>query len=244
MACSGDTPELREGSLEQWKAAWENGKAVWQVHHVNVALKRNIHRLKIENSGDPKILLPLCGKTRDIKWLWEQGFTVVGVEVSEIAIKDFFAENDIKYEVSQIKGCPGVLYRSTDDRILLRVSSNTSGTEEHSQLFLNQKGGNNFVAYHDINHTRYKYASAISELMSDNCKMLLETLEKNIDVDPGQPPFDFQEPEMRQHFNQQFELEQIDQIKIDEYIDPSDERYFAYTRVSGSRIYLITKTSV
>lgn len=119
MACSGDIPDLGKGLLEQWKGAWENGKTIWQLHHVNRALKRNIQHLKIENCGDLKIFVPLCGKSRDIKWLWEQGFTVVGAEVSEIAVKDFFTENEIKYEVSPIEGGPGMLYRSADDRIRL-----------------------------------------------------------------------------------------------------------------------------
>ncbi|MCP5426152.1 MAG: thiopurine S-methyltransferase [Gammaproteobacteria bacterium] len=38
------------------------------------------------------VFVPLCGKSRDMIWLAEQGHTVLGVELSEIAVRDFFRE--------------------------------------------------------------------------------------------------------------------------------------------------------
>ncbi len=40
--------------------------------------------------------MPLCGKSLDLRWLAEQGHEVVGVEISPIAVKDFFAENHLQ----------------------------------------------------------------------------------------------------------------------------------------------------
>lgn len=41
------------------------------------------------------VLVPLCGKTKDMLWLAEQGYQVIGVELSEIAAQDFIKENEL-----------------------------------------------------------------------------------------------------------------------------------------------------
>jgi len=41
------------------------------------------------------IFVPLCGKSRDLLWLREQGYRVLGVELSAIAVQAFFTENGL-----------------------------------------------------------------------------------------------------------------------------------------------------
>ncbi len=41
------------------------------------------------------VLVPLCGKSLDMLWLAEQGHRVLGVELSELAITQFFSENQL-----------------------------------------------------------------------------------------------------------------------------------------------------
>ncbi len=43
------------------------------------------------------ILVPLCGKSLDLHWLYQHGHSVVGVELSGLAAKQFFEENGIQY---------------------------------------------------------------------------------------------------------------------------------------------------
>ena len=40
-----------------------------------------------------EVFVPLCGKSLDMLWLRDQGHRVLGVELSEIAIRSFFEEN-------------------------------------------------------------------------------------------------------------------------------------------------------
>ncbi|HXH32749.1 MAG TPA: hypothetical protein VNJ01_18260 [Bacteriovoracaceae bacterium] len=44
-----------------------------------------------------KILVPLCGKSLDLIYLAEKGHTVIGVELSPIACREFFEDNAIEY---------------------------------------------------------------------------------------------------------------------------------------------------
>ena len=45
--------------------------------------------------------MPLCGKSRDMLWLLGQGCLVLGVEISPLAVKAFFDENDLEPQVSR-----------------------------------------------------------------------------------------------------------------------------------------------
>ena len=41
--------------------------------------------------------MPLCGKSLDMKWLAEQGHSVVGIDIVELAAQQFFTENDLPF---------------------------------------------------------------------------------------------------------------------------------------------------
>ncbi len=41
------------------------------------------------------MFVPLCGKSLDLLWLREQGHSVIGVELSPVAVEAFFAENGV-----------------------------------------------------------------------------------------------------------------------------------------------------
>lgn len=46
------------------------------------------------------MFVPLCGKSRDMGWLRAQGFTVVGAELSRLAVEQFFGELGLAPEIS------------------------------------------------------------------------------------------------------------------------------------------------
>lgn len=43
------------------------------------------------------ILVPLCGKSLDLLWLVQQGYQVIGIELSEQAVVQFFTEQKIEF---------------------------------------------------------------------------------------------------------------------------------------------------
>lgn len=76
---------------EQWLKRWQEGNTGWHEAEGNSSLKT------FWTATGKRVLVPLCGKTRDLIWLEEQGNEVIGVELSELAVKAFFAENEIAY---------------------------------------------------------------------------------------------------------------------------------------------------
>lgn len=77
-----------------WHQRWENNLIGFHLDEVNPHLKA--HWSTLDLKPDARVLVPLCGKSQDLVWLAEQGYQVIGVEISPIAVKDFFAENHLR----------------------------------------------------------------------------------------------------------------------------------------------------
>jgi len=77
-----------------WHERWRQNLIGFHQGEINPHLKAYWPRLRLY-SGDP-VFVPLCGKTRDMIWLREQRHPVLGVELSPIAVGDFFKENALQ----------------------------------------------------------------------------------------------------------------------------------------------------
>jgi thiopurine S-methyltransferase len=81
-----------------WHAKWQSGKIGFHRDGYHSALVKYWPNLQLNKSTT--VLVPLCGKSSDMVWLAGQGHTIIGVEISKIAAKDFFEQNGIQYEIS------------------------------------------------------------------------------------------------------------------------------------------------
>lgn len=77
-----------------WEERWEQNQIAFHQPDVNAALQAHWPRLGL--SEDALIFVPLCGKSRDMRWLRDRGHRVLGVEIVEIAVRDFFADNGLR----------------------------------------------------------------------------------------------------------------------------------------------------
>jgi thiopurine S-methyltransferase len=77
-----------------WRERWQNKDIGFHQPTIHEMLQRHWPELRI-GAGGP-VFVPLCGKTLDMVWLAEQGHRVIGAELSEIAIDEFFAEHELK----------------------------------------------------------------------------------------------------------------------------------------------------
>jgi thiopurine S-methyltransferase len=81
-----------------WHDKWQSGKIGFHRSDYHGSLVKYWPSLDLPKASG--VLVPLCGKSSDMIWLAEQGHDVIGVELSAIAAKDFFAENNIPCETS------------------------------------------------------------------------------------------------------------------------------------------------
>lgn len=75
-----------------WKQRWQRGEIGFHRTQVHRALAS--YWDDISASSCTSVLVPLCGKSLDLRWLAQRGHGVVGVELSAGAIEAFYREWD------------------------------------------------------------------------------------------------------------------------------------------------------
>ncbi len=78
-----------------WRTRWEEGNTGWHRAEAHPALERWAARLP---APPARVFVPLCGKSRDLVWLHDRGYQVVGAELSARALRDFFSERGLRPE--------------------------------------------------------------------------------------------------------------------------------------------------
>lgn len=76
---------------DYWQERWKQEETGFHQNEVNPYLRQYWQELHLARGSD--VFVPLCGKSRDMLWLSEQGHSVLGVESSDIAVQAFFREN-------------------------------------------------------------------------------------------------------------------------------------------------------
>lgn len=77
---------------ELWIKAWEDGRTAFHRKDINQTLIQFFPNL--EAKPHEKILVPLCGKSKDMRFLEQHNLKVHGVELYEKAVQEFFQENN------------------------------------------------------------------------------------------------------------------------------------------------------
>ncbi len=79
---------------EFWLQRWQREEIGFhQADHNPHLLK---HWPELELPAATQVFVPLCGKSRDMLWLAGQGHQVLGVELSKLAVEQFFQEHDLR----------------------------------------------------------------------------------------------------------------------------------------------------
>ena len=76
-----------------WHDRWENQDIGFHQADIHALLPAYWPRLEL--ASDAPVFVPLCGKSLDMVWLAQQGHRVIGAELSQRAIDDFFAERGL-----------------------------------------------------------------------------------------------------------------------------------------------------
>ena len=76
-----------------WLQCWREQRTDFHQMTVNPLLDRFWPSLALAPGS--RVFVPLCGKSLDMIWLAQQGHEVVGVELSPLAVEDFFRENGL-----------------------------------------------------------------------------------------------------------------------------------------------------
>jgi thiopurine S-methyltransferase len=88
--------------IDFWHARWQANQIGFHQNEINPYLVRYWPSLQLEPKS--RVFVPLCGKTLDMIWLLDQGHTVVGNEISQLAVQAFFSENRLTPRIRKETG--------------------------------------------------------------------------------------------------------------------------------------------
>jgi thiopurine S-methyltransferase len=71
---------------DEWLARWRDGRIGFHEGQPNAFLDRYLARL----AGARRVLVPLCGRSEAMALLAAHGYEVVGIELAESAVREFF----------------------------------------------------------------------------------------------------------------------------------------------------------
>jgi len=174
-----------------WSRCWETQEIGFHLPEVNPALHAFWNQLSLDSSA--KVLLPLCGKSLDLKWLAQQGCHVVGVELSQLAVDAFFSEQSIQPD------------RQANDKFQLYTSNQLEiwcgdiFDFPDSQLEMIQAVYDRAALVALPSDMRKAYIQKLLEGLPNKTRWLLVTLEYDENLMHG-PPFSVSQNEVQEYF--------------------------------------------
>lgn len=216
---------------EYWINKWRSNDIAFHDQNVNPDLITYIHALNLL-PGDC-IFIPLCGKTKDMIWLANEGFHVIGVELSEIACNEFFTEMNITPQITQKSKF--IHYKHNNIELLC------------GDLFDLIKSDLPIIqAVYDCkalialpSNLRKKYVNHLVSCLGTKIKILLLTSETNCKINP--PPYSVDDEEIILLYGTCFNVKQLKSV----YIQDIPERLIkkGYLKMKES-VYLISQYQI
>ncbi len=182
-----------------WHNRWENNLTGFHLSEINPLLKGNWPKLEIKAGA--RVFVPLCGKTLDLIWLANQGYQVVGSELSSLAVEAFFAENKLIATKSKIDGFE--LWQSENIRLFCgdffdltaEILGQVDAVYDRASLIALPPA------------MRQDYAAKMTELAQSAPKLLV-TLEYDQSKMDG-PPFSVSESEVKALYQANYQVKQL-----------------------------------
>lgn len=81
-----------------WHRKWAINEIAFHERAPNALMLAHIGQLGL--AAGSRVFVPLCGKALDLHWLLSEGYRVAGVELSQVAVDQLFAELGVTPEVS------------------------------------------------------------------------------------------------------------------------------------------------
>ena len=180
-----------------WHDRWKNNDIGFHQAAVHDGMAAHWASLGLPRGSD--VLVPLAGKSLDMVWLADQGHDITGIELSEIAVDDFFKERGLTPATAARGGAvlkmggPYALWCGDFFVISSKATRHVAAVYDRAAL----------VAMPP--EMRDAYVRHLIGLMPSTAVMMLVSL----DYDPSQmtgPPFPVPETEIERLFGPMFSI--------------------------------------
>jgi thiopurine S-methyltransferase len=190
---------------EFWDNIWASKEIAFHLQDVNPLLLKHFSKLNLHDNS--RIFLPLCGKTKDISWLLNRGFQVVGIELNTIAVKELFEELQVQPEVSNINNL--TLYSCKNLEIYLGDFFDLTGDILGKIDAIYDRAA--LVALPEV--MRKRYTKHLTEI-SNSARQILIVYNYDQSLLEG-PPFSVSEKEVFDHYDKVYKITKLDEVNVE-----------------------------
>jgi thiopurine S-methyltransferase len=188
-----------------WHQRWREGRTGFHQDRPTPLLIEHWPMLALAPGG--RVLVPLAGKSLDLLWLAALGHRVLGVELSSLAVTQFFAEHGLTPELHDSRY--GRHYRVGDIELICGdvfdldadVLADCAAVYDRAALIALPPP------------LRLRYARGLYARLPAGCRGLLITLEYPPHEKQG-PPFSVCEAEVRHLYGRDWRVETLDRRDI------------------------------
>jgi thiopurine S-methyltransferase len=190
---------------EFWHQRWRDGKIGFHQDRVTPLLEKQWDALGLPAGS--KVFVPLAGKSLDMDWLAVHGHRVLGVELSELAVRQFFAERGLAPTIGTSRlgehYTSGAIELIRADVFALDAAALADCAAVYDRAAL-------IALPPDM---RKRYAEEPYARLPSGCRGLLITLEYPQHEKDG-PPFSVGEAEMHALFDRDWRVEVLERRDI------------------------------
>jgi len=154
-----------------------------------------------------KIFVPLAGKSLDMVWFASQGYRVLAVELSPVAVRQFISEHGVVPEVRESRYGTHYLAGAVELVCGDVFSLDADALADFSAVFDRAA----LIALPP--ELRQRYVSDVYSLLPQGCRGLLITLEYPQHENQG-PPFSVTEAEVRELYSRDWSVEVLERRDI------------------------------
>ncbi|XP_037561690.1 probable thiopurine S-methyltransferase [Dermacentor silvarum] len=226
-----DTGHAEASLRDYWSQRWSTQDSPWTRHGIHALLRDNADAV-LAGKREGTVFLPMCGDATELKWFYDQGFRVVGVEFLETVARSFFAANDLTplEGHSNVNGCK--ILQTPDLMLSIYIcdlytfSKDCEGTMD----IVWDRGGLVSVREED----RGRYVALLKSLLARNFSYALYTTEYDDTGFQGFPR-NVSLPLIRELYGEDYEITQLGVTFI--------ERSYVKTKVIKETLWHLKKPS-
>lgn len=185
---------------EFWHGRWEQKDIGF--HQKTVLDLLQTHWPDLGLAPTSTVFVPLCGKSLDMVWLADQGHRIIGAELSEIAVDEFFDERGLTPECEKSgsltvkRAGPYELWCGDIFEMPESALASVAGVYDRAAL----------VAFPP--EMQGRYAKALTDLLPPPVTMLLITFDYDQSKMPG-PPFAVPRAQVQHLFSEAFAISEV-----------------------------------
>lgn len=189
---------------EFWLDRWANRQIGFHQADINPYLLT--HWPKTVEGERNRVFVPLCGKSKDLIWLSDQGYEVVAVEFSRMAVEEFFHEQKLDYTESSL----GELNVYISGNITIYQGDFFDLSKEAIGAVSIVFDRAALIALPE--DLRVRYCKHMYELIGV-VDMYLVCMEYNQEKMQG-PPFSVSELEVQQHYSMSYHVKKLETVDL------------------------------